>query len=335
MLTTSDYKKVLEIIDIAYATPDRETMFRAVSEKLEKLIGISSSAYIPWNARTNNFQFQGNILFSCSSQALRVYLDHFSAIDPYVESGSHLANPRNTAVKVTDFMPASRYAETPYARECAPLIPCFFEMNAMLGCQGDPLGGIALHRKRGEHDFRERDRKIINLILPHLARAVHHVELMEMIAASQHGGIVVVGAQGLPIFINPEARRVLNGRPIRLIPEPGNGSDPAFFKTEAGVYRVRTVPVRWSKTERIIFLEPHPPENEFSRLLLEQYALTGRQREIAILVIRGLSNREIAERLFIDEQTVKDHLHDAFEKMKIHHRSELAAKLLGLTQSAK
>ena len=46
-------------------------------------------------------------------------------------------------------------------------------------------------------------------------------------------------------------------------------------------------------------------------------------------VIRGLSNRQIAERLFIAEQTVKDHLHDIFEKMKIHHRSELVAKLLG------
>ena len=34
------------------------------------------------------------------------------------------------------------------------------------------------------------------------------------------------------------------------------------------------------------------------------------------------------ERLFICEQTVKDHLHDVFEKVKIRRRSELAAKLL-------
>ncbi len=51
---------------------------------------------------------------------------------------------------------------------------------------------------------------------------------------------------------------------------------------------------------------------------------------MALWVVRGLSNREIAERIFIAEQTVKDHLHDVFEKMKIHRRSELAAKLLDL-----
>lgn len=275
MLTTSDYRKVLDIIDIAYATPNRAEMFQAVFEKLEEIIGISSSAYIPWNACASNFQFQGNVVFRCSSQTLRVYLDHFSAIDPYVENGGHLANPLNTVVKVTDFMPASRYAETLYAREFAPLIPCFWEMNAMLGCQGDPIGGIALHRKRRERDFGERDRKIMNLLLPHLARALHHVELMEPITAAQQGGVI--------------------------LPEPTNGPNAAFFKTE---------------------------DNGFSKLLCE-YALTVRQREIATLVCHGCSNREIAERLFICEQTVKDHLHDVFDKMKIHRRSELVAKVLG------
>ncbi|TLY36473.1 MAG: response regulator transcription factor [Nitrospirae bacterium] len=37
----------------------------------------------------------------------------------------------------------------------------------------------------------------------------------------------------------------------------------------------------------------------------------------------GLTNREIAERLFITEQTVKNHLCDVFEKLNVHRRSEL------------
>jgi DNA-binding NarL/FixJ family response regulator len=43
-----------------------------------------------------------------------------------------------------------------------------------------------------------------------------------------------------------------------------------------------------------------------------------------------LSNREIADRLFITEQTVKDHLHDVFNHLKITRRSELTVKVLAL-----
>ena len=63
---------------------------------------------------------------------------------------------------------------------------------------------------------------------------------------------------------------------------------------------------------------------------LNGFDLTKRQQDIAILVIRGLSNKEIAERLDICEQTVKDYLHDVFKKMEISSRSELTAKVLGL-----
>jgi DNA-binding CsgD family transcriptional regulator len=62
---------------------------------------------------------------------------------------------------------------------------------------------------------------------------------------------------------------------------------------------------------------------------LDGYGLSKRQLEVAWWVIHGLSNRQIAERLFITEQTVKDHLHDVFEVMNIRRRSELAAKVLG------
>ena len=61
---------------------------------------------------------------------------------------------------------------------------------------------------------------------------------------------------------------------------------------------------------------------------LDRFGLSKREREIAGLVMQGLSNHEIANRLYITEQTVKDQLHHAFEKMKIHRRTGLAAMVL-------
>jgi DNA-binding NarL/FixJ family response regulator len=53
-------------------------------------------------------------------------------------------------------------------------------------------------------------------------------------------------------------------------------------------------------------------------------ALSGREREIVVLVAQGFKNREMAERMFISEQTVKNHLHNIFDKLGVSDRLELA-----------
>ncbi|NSW75850.1 MAG: response regulator transcription factor [Candidatus Atribacteria bacterium] len=52
--------------------------------------------------------------------------------------------------------------------------------------------------------------------------------------------------------------------------------------------------------------------------------LSGREFEIVQLVIQGLGNREIAEKLFISENTVKNHLSRIFQKLGVKDRVELA-----------
>ena len=53
-------------------------------------------------------------------------------------------------------------------------------------------------------------------------------------------------------------------------------------------------------------------------------ALSGREREIVGLIAQGFKNKDMAERLFISEQTVKNHLHNIFDKLGVSDRLELA-----------
>jgi DNA-binding CsgD family transcriptional regulator len=55
--------------------------------------------------------------------------------------------------------------------------------------------------------------------------------------------------------------------------------------------------------------------------------LTGRELEVARLVMAGKTNREIAAELFLSEKTVETHLRHAFEKLGVSSRAALAGVL--------
>ena len=53
--------------------------------------------------------------------------------------------------------------------------------------------------------------------------------------------------------------------------------------------------------------------------------LTGRQRECVELMLAGLTNREIADRLVMSVRSVEGHLYRAYQRMGTSSREELAA----------
>jgi DNA-binding CsgD family transcriptional regulator len=68
------------------------------------------------------------------------------------------------------------------------------------------------------------------------------------------------------------------------------------------------------------------------QLILEtfskKYQLTGREMEIVDLILKGKSNQEISDCLFISISTVKNHIHHIFEKLGTSSRVELISIVL-------
>jgi DNA-binding NarL/FixJ family response regulator len=52
------------------------------------------------------------------------------------------------------------------------------------------------------------------------------------------------------------------------------------------------------------------------------YQLTGRELEVLRAMVSNATNREIAERLFISENTVRNHVHNILEKLGVSSRRE-------------
>ena len=66
------------------------------------------------------------------------------------------------------------------------------------------------------------------------------------------------------------------------------------------------------------------PAPSYSKQPRERSPLSNREREIVVFVAQGYKNKEIADKMFISEQTVKNHLHNIFDKLGVSDRLELA-----------
>lgn len=71
-------------------------------------------------------------------------------------------------------------------------------------------------------------------------------------------------------------------------------------------------------------VEALPPVQQPTARVRERNPLSSREREIVTLVAQGYKNKEMAEKMFISEQTVKNHLHNIFDKLGVSDRLELA-----------
>jgi DNA-binding NarL/FixJ family response regulator len=58
----------------------------------------------------------------------------------------------------------------------------------------------------------------------------------------------------------------------------------------------------------------------------EAYHLTKREHEILLLLMDGLSYKEIAAKCFISIDTLNSHIRKVYTKLNVHSRSEIAAK---------
>jgi DNA-binding CsgD family transcriptional regulator len=83
-----------------------------------------------------------------------------------------------------------------------------------------------------------------------------------------------------------------------------------------------------------------PPRNAGRRavrlLTMKDDALTPRERQVVDLVVLGLTNREIADRLFLAEKTVGNHIGRILVKLDLRSRTHLAAYAVehGLTSES-
>src|SRR5918995_6247556 len=143
------------------------------------------------------------------------------------------------------------------------------------------------------------------------------------VVGSQLSGVAVqiagrVLARGQPgdVLVSSTVKDLVAGSPVAFADVgaglvTGPGSEWRLYRVAPGGQRERIVPVA---AARVPARATHPP-----------VALSRREREVATLVARGLTNREIAGELSISVGTAERHVANILGKLGYHSRARIAA----------
>jgi NarL family two-component system response regulator LiaR len=113
---------------------------------------------------------------------------------------------------------------------------------------------------------------------------------------------------------------------VRSYPGEVYGGLVAVIFSALGIY----FGVRWARAREVVVVkEVRVREGEPFVLdagKLKELGITPREHEILGLIAEGLSNREIGERLFVSENTVKTHSSRLFDKLGVNRRVQAVQK---------
>jgi DNA-binding CsgD family transcriptional regulator len=226
-----------------------------------------------------------------------------------------------------------------------------FELRAALRLRGRTWGAVVLMRREEGRDFLPAEASLVARLSRPLAKGLRAALLVEAAGRGEEPsapGLVVLGPHDDVELLTPPARRLF--AELSRVPLPGEETLPAAVLSLAAITRAEAphghplqtcgfaVPARggWIRLHastpegapgRVAIILERARGDETAPLRLEAYGLTAREREIAALLVRGLSSTDIAARLVLSLHTVHDHVKSILEKTETRNRRELIARV--------
>lgn len=223
------------------------------------------------------------------------------------------------------------------------------ELRAVLRIGDVCWGYLCLHREQG-HPFTPAEARYVQRIAPHLAYGIRSgllIANVDIAPLADAPGLLLLDHDGAILSMTDAGEQWLDelghnvehdGPPYTisvlaaqlLRPDQAEASMPRLrVRTRAGrwaVLHASRLPGPRANAIAVIIEEPSPAE--LAPVLMMAYGLSVRERDITALVCRGMSSKEISERLHITVNTVQEHLKSIFDKTGVRSRRELVSAIL-------
>lgn len=237
------------------------------------------------------------------------------------------------------------------------------ELRAAFVSDHECWGGVTILRTPDLPDFNADEAKLLSRLSSQLGQAFRLALLVDQNANPIHDkglGLIVLGENGQLEGINSSAQAWLTDLvepgfrvPEGWLPAPihevamraraiANSLSTGLSSNDAQArLRVRTYAGQWVTLHGSHMIGTRPGGNQIAviierahssqiaGLLMLAYDLTMREREVLQGVLKGLVTKEISHVLHMSTNTVQDHMKSIFDKVGVHSRGELIARVLG------
>ncbi len=200
------------------------------------------------------------------------------------------------------------------------------ELRAAFVRRGRVWGAVHIARRESSGAFSQRDADVLAQLVPVIAEGIRGS--LRFDAARRVAG---VEAPGL-VVLDPGGEVELPSAVIALAAfarDQGGAAEGGNVVTVPG--RDGLVTLHASKPdpagERVAIVIESARGPRAATVRLEAHGATAREREVATLIARGLTNQEIATTLVLSPHTVGDHVKSLFEKLGVATRQELVARV--------
>jgi DNA-binding CsgD family transcriptional regulator len=341
-LPASDVRALLDFVGDAYAIPPSRRFRLSALERLRALIPSDMTAWVETGSGgdATAIASPGDLLPDGPHRFARIRDEH--PVLAHFERSRH-----GGAVDLSDFFDRAQLRRLRFYQEFLRPAGVEHQMSIALPSPGPRLMRITLNR--GEGRFRERDRLMLDLLRPHLARAWENVEAFERLGADRRSleqvaeavdvGVITV-RRGRTAYMNPRARGHLGtyfaSRARRHLPSPlaewlatqrpstagdvAPPRDPLLVERDGGRLEVRALS---DGDGHVLILRER--RTGLAPRGLESLGLTRRQAEVLAWLAQGKANLEIAAILAISPHTVARHVEAVFEKLGVRSRAAATA----------
>ncbi|MBS1894867.1 MAG: helix-turn-helix transcriptional regulator [Actinobacteria bacterium] len=222
------------------------------------------------------------------------------------------------------------------------------ELRAVFMIRGRVWGAVHIARRAESGPFAEADLQALARVAGPIAQGIRgslRFEAARRESGTEAPGLVVLDPAGEVELITPAARELLAALGADSL-DYRQGMLPASVSSLASYARadeepggkVVTVPSErgWLTLhatrpdpgdDRVAIVVEPASGPRSATLRLEAHGATAREREVATMIARGLTNAEIAETLVLSPHTVQDHTKSLFEKLDVSSRQELVARV--------
>jgi len=337
-------RREADLVRRCYAGMSPETFLTDMIRALHRLLSVDAVFFATADPAT--LLFTNAVAEEPLLAATGQFLDNEFGVED-VNKFQSLAVARGK-VATLDSVTGGNRSDSPRYRDIMAPIGLGDELRAALVTPNGCWGYLCLHRADSRHGFTAAEARLVSRIATHIGNAcrtavtslpggntdnrapgvlVLHPDLtLAALTGEAEYWLAQLLDQPAPDRL-PIAVRAAVGRLRSIDAGSGTASPSIRVPSRTGWLLVHASHLTDAGGDVAVVIEPASSAS-VAPLVLTTWALSPREQDIAMLVLRGASTRDIAATLCLSPYTVKDHLKSIFDKSGVRSRRDLVARVL-------